>query len=214
MINQWNDIDLEMFKELFDFYRNHGGGSKDKVIEIQSLSGQYYEEDPCTRIFLGSKINPFDYRKWNESICTVFESFKDTIDIEDDLEMLNLCFFAPRRGYGPLITPLGATEKNVYNFWAASFGDMSEVENSSLKNGIYSRLILWFTKDANGKIVYDMSRKPTKFSLTERLVRVRIMDFSDWKKMVSEALESDRIPEYFSSSDIKKEDFGKVIEGD
>lgn len=215
MVSQWSEIDLEMFYEIFDFYKDHKGHSKDKVIEIQNLSGKYYEEVPYTRIFLGSKINPLDYREWNGGICSVFDTFKETLgveEIENEFSILNLCYVAD--GMGPLITPFGPAKKNIETFFATSFGDMNDVNNTSItkKDGMHARLILWFTKDKSGKIVYDMSRKKTTLPNTKRFVRIRTMDFSDWKQIVEFSIAHAKMPDEFVKDDIKKEDFGKVIE--
>ena len=214
MINQWNEIDLEMFYELFDFYRNHKGTSENKVIEIQNLSGKYYEEIPYTRIFIGSKINPLDYREWNSGICAVYDTFKDTLgkdELDEEFRVLNLCFFA--ESAGPMITPFGPTPKNIDTFFATSFGDSEKMQNTSMeRKGGYSRLILWYTRDKDGKIVYDMSRKKTTLPDTKRYIRVRTMDFSDWKLAIEDSIIHARVPDYFSKDDITKEDFGKVTE--
>ena len=215
MISQWSEVDLEMFYEIFNFYKEHRGHSEDKIIEIQNLSGKYYEEVPYTRIFLGSKINPLDYREWNTGICAVYDTFKDQIgvdQIEKEFSTFNLCFVA--EGMGPMITPFGPTDKNIKTFFATSFGDMAEINDSpiSKKDGLFSRLILWFTRDKNGKIIYDMSRKQNSTPDTKRLVRIRTMDFSDWKKVVDSSIIYAKIPDDFAKDDVRKEDFGKVIE--
>ena len=214
MINQWNEIDLEMFYELFDLYKNHYGTSENKVIEIQNLSGKYYDEVPYTRIFLGSRINPLDYREWNSGICAVYDTFKDALgkeEIEEEFRVLNLCFFA--ESAGPMITPFGPTPKNIDTFFATSFGDSEKIKNTPReRKGGYSRLILWYTRDKNGKIVYDMSRKKIVVPDDKRYIRIRTMDFLDWTLAIKESIVHARVPDYFTKDDIKKEDFGKVIE--
>lgn len=213
MINQWSEVDLELFYEIFDFYKNHKGSSEDKVIEIQNISGKYFDEVPYTRIFLGAKINPLDYRESNPGICSVYDTFKDSLgkrELDEEFRVLNLCFYCAAGG--PLITPFGPTAKNIDTFFATSFGDTDAVKRTSMKKSMYNRLILWYTKDKDGKIVYDMSRAPITVPDSQRLVRIRTMDFSDWKKMIDESTRCAKFPDYFEKDDISSESFGKVTE--
>ena len=213
MITQWSEVDLELFYDIFDFYKNHGGSSEDRVIEIQNISGKYFNEVPYTRIFLGAKINPLDYRESNEGICAVFDTFKDKIggkELEREFSVFNLCFYCVAGG--PLITPFGPTEKNIDTFFATSFGDLKDVKRTSVKKSMYNRLILWYTRDKDGKIVYDMSRAPITIPDSQRLIRIRVMDFKDWKNMIDESRRYAKFPDEFEKDDISRESFGEVTE--
>lgn len=209
MIHQWTEIDIGFFKEIFEFYKNHQGDSENKVIEIQNLSGIHYGEVPTVRIFFGAKINPLDYREWNSGICSVFDSFSGVIGsdyVRDEYQALNLCFFSD----GPMITPFGHGNKNAETFMITAFGNMDELKKTII-HPPSDRLVMWYWKDKNGTIVYDMTRRPTNLSDEERFIRIRTMDFSDWKKTADSAIKHAKFPDSFTQNDLKKEDF-KAIE--
>ena len=205
MIHPWTEIDIEFFKEIFEHYKNHQGESEDKVIEIQNLSGIHYNEVPTVRVFIGAKINPLDYRDWNSGICSVFDNFSGIIGddyTKEEFSTLNMCFFST----GPLITPFGHGNKNSDTFMITAFGNMDELKKTVIP-APSDRLVMWYRKEPDGTIVYDMTRQPTDLPDTKRFIRIRMMDFSDWKKIIDGAIKHAKFPDDFTKDDLKKEDF-------
>ncbi len=206
MIQNWVEVEVELFREIFDSFLNHSGDTTGKVIEIQSPASIWYKgrDDMQARIFLGSGINPLEYRKWNEAICSVYEHLTDLFgeetSLKDDYGRLNLCMF----GHAPFITTVGSCEDTVKMFWETSFASEDEFSERNKKLIKLDQLVMWYYKKGD-KIYYDMRRLPRKD--VDHLVRIRVMDLDDWKKIVSDAIvNGGEFSKDFTKDDIKKSD--------
>ena len=109
-----------------------------------------------------------------------------------------------------MITPFGHGNKNAETFMITAFGSMDELKKTIIHPPA-DRLVMSYWKDKNGTMVYDMTRRPTSLSDEERFIRIRTMDFSDWKKTADSAIKHAKFPDSFTQNDLKKEDF-KAIE--
>lgn len=208
MIKEWVEIDVELFKTIFNSYLNHEGDSTDKVIEIQYIPNIWEAQSPAeeVRMFLGSGIDPFEFRDANSVICKMYERFvKEGLinEIEEDLKKLNICYFQEGQ---PLISPIGATDTNIRLFMDTCFGDEDDIKDNEMYKTLrkLDKMVLWYVRNKNGKIVYDSSRKSVPDS--KKTVRIRSIDLSDWKKMILEGVTLGRFPEKYKKDDVDKED--------
>lgn len=217
MIQNWVEISVDLFREIFDSYISHKGNSADKVIEIQNPAEIYYGTN--SRTFIGAGIDPFEFRTYNELMCQACESLEHghpdkAESLREDINILNSCDI-PKYISGPLISPIGATPENIKLWWVVHFGSISDMEAlSSLKDKIddFKVGVCWYFRDENGKIVYDMRRKNTATNEKDMLIRIRSIDLADWKKMIYETISINEFPAEYMKEDIKKEDFSKVLE--
>ena len=207
MISEWKEVDLDLFYEVLRKYLNHIGDSDDKVIEIQNLADAYYDPPIKTRVFLGAKIDPFDWPDWNDRLIGIIKE----LGVEYFKSKCDLIFCSLAFG-GPMMSPLPRSGKTLEMFLSTSFGDEDSIrelwKGQTQSTGM---LIFWYSRNSEGKIVFDMSRKPITIPDTERYVRMRIIDFPEWKRLVNETVRSTQHPEELTKDDLKPEDFGEVI---
>lgn len=204
MINKWTELDLELFYEVLRKYLNHVGDSDNKVIEIQNMSDVWYDPFIKTRLFLGAKINPLDWEDWNERLVTAIRGFGEST-FRSYCDLLFCCL-----GYAPIMSPLPKTGKTLDMFLATSFGDEAATRDF-WKGQENEKLVLWYSRDEDGGIIYDMSRNPITLPDTKRFIRIRTMDYSDWKDMVEKTIKTTKQPEELTKDDLKKEEIKKVI---
>lgn len=205
MIQNWVEIDVGLFREIFESFLNHQGDTQDKIIELQSPAAIWYnsiDNVAGTRIFIGSGIDPMDYRKWNEPICKIYENFSEMFgdEVKADYKKLNLCMF----GRAPYITTMGSCEETIKMFWETSFASRDEFSERNKNLANLDQLVMWYYRKGK-KIYYDMRRIPRKD--VEHLIRIRVMDLRDWKNEVALALANDgAFRDSFIKDDIKKSD--------
>ena len=213
MIQEWREIDLDLFRQIFSAYLNHQGDTEGKVLEIQNISGIYFEDftdedGSCCRIFLGAGMNPLEFREFNELVAETYDKFGDLDPefqnkIEEDLKILNVCYFQSGQ---PLISPIGATKKTIDIFFLTCFGGMSEIAKfKEVPLEKFEHSILWYSKDSEGNVKYNNLREDDISDL-DKLIRVRVMDLSDWKKMVYEGITLQCFPDRYKTEDLHKED--------
>ena len=207
MIGKWEEISVELFKEIFNFYLNHEGSSVDKVIEIQNI--QCIGQDNETRIFLGSKMNPLDWKEDNKLVVELYDKMKKHglgEKVLDDISILNVCYF--QQG-APLISPIGATSENINLFLMTCFGNKEELDDNPLFSLIkdINETVVWYRRGSDGKINYVTTRP--KISDSDKLVRIRVMDYKDWEKIISEGTRSGYFPDKYKKDDIKAEDINR-----
>ena len=207
MIKDWVEIDVELFKTIFYSYLHHEGNSVGKVIEIQYIPNiwEASRSEDEVRMFLGSGIDPFEFKDANEMVCEMYEKLMvmGATEVKEDLKKLNICYF--QEGI-PLISPIGATDTNVDIFLNTCFGNDEDIVDSDMYKTFRSldKMIVWFVRNSAGKIVYDTSRKTVPDN--KKLVRVRSIDLDDWKKMIYEGITLHCFPDRYKKGDVKKED--------
>jgi len=208
MIKDWVEIDVELFKTIFNSYLNHSGDSVDKVIEIQYIPNiwEAANEKDEVRMFIGSGLDPFEFESSSSPIRKIYEKFSEMgmgKEIREDLKKLNLCYFQEGR---PLISPIGATPTGSELFWNTCFGDDEAISDSEFYQTLRSldKMVVWYVRGRNGKIIYDSTRKAIPDS--KKLVRIRAIDLDDWKKMIYEGITLGCFPDRYKKGDIKKED--------
>ena len=207
MIKDWVEIDVELFKTIFYSYLHHEGNSVGKVIEIQYIPNiwEASRSEEEVRMFLGSGIDPFEFKDANETVCKMYENLMvmGVTEVKEDLKKLNICYF--QEGI-PLISPIGATDINVDIFLNTCFGNDEDIVDSDMYKTFRSldKMIVWFVRNSAGKIVYDTSRKTVPDN--KKLVRIRSIDLDDWKKMIYEGITLRCFPDRYKKGDVKKED--------
>lgn len=212
MIQEWVELDVELFKTIFYTYLNHEGNSEGKVIEIQYIPNIWEAEksEDEVRIFLGSGLDPFEFQEANSAVCEMYERMCERFskmgleeEIKNDLKKLNVCYF--QEGI-PLISPIGATDTNIKLFLDTCFGDDEAISDNELYQTLrkLDKMVVWFVRNEDGKIVYDSSRKAVPDS--KKLVRIRAIDLDDWKKMIYEGITLRCFPDRYKKGDVKRED--------
>lgn len=207
MIQDWVEIDVELFKTIFYTYLNHEGNSEGKVIEIQYIPNiwEATKSEDEVRMFLGSGIDPFEFKDANEMVCKMYEKFMKMgmTDVKDDLKKLNICYF--QEGL-PLISPIGATPTNIQLFLDTCFGDDKDIADNKMYKTLRSldKMVVWYIRNAAGKIVYDNSRRSVPDN--KKMVRIRAIDLDDWKKMIYEGITLRCFPDRYKKGDVKRED--------
>ena len=208
MINDWAEIDVELFKEIFNTYLNHGGNTTEKVIEIQNISSICLgagPRDEC-RIFIGAGLDPLEWKEDNEMVYKMYKSFLDAglgDKMKNDLSILNVCYF---QDGSPMISPIGATKNNIDLFLDTCFGNKEDIQKNPLYKTIkdLDQTVIWYRRRKDGKINYVTSRP--NISDKEKLIRIRAMDLDDWKTMMLEGTTVGRFPEKYKVNDIKQDD--------
>lgn len=217
MIQNWVEISVDLFREIFESYVSHRGNSTEKVIEIQNPAEIYFGTN--ARTFIGAGLDPFEFRSFNEVMCKTCEMLEkggdlgDSASLREDIKILNSCDI-PKYIAGPLISPVGATPENLKLWWTIHFGSLSDMEKiSTVKDKIddFKAGISWYFRNKNGKIVYDM-RRENNIDEKDMLIRIRSIDLADWKKMVYETISINEFPAEYMKEDMKKEDFFMVLE--
>ncbi len=215
-MTEWNEVDIELFKEIFSMYWSHSGDMDNKVIEIQNLNS-IYDGNSDIRIFLGAGIKIKDYKPWNiasyqiinmmSSIMKDLPGFKNLDDCE-----LSMCMLEK----GPRIIPLGAVGDHFNLILSACFGEKIE-ENSAVAKALggtvspLDMLSLWFYKDASGKYIKSKSSDSQALQGITKLLRIRTFDLDEWKRIVSDYTKNQyKLPESLYKDDVKKENILKI----
>ena len=179
MIYKWNEIDLDMFLEVFDSFWNGEDWTKDLVLEVQNIPAILANYSD-SRVYFGKKISVNDFKEDNKSIINFLESAKGIIT-DDDLEhttRLSMCILDGRQAR---ITPVSI---NSYDLIRSCFG-LYLKDGGNLFNYMSQLMSLWYIKVNEKKYVDTRKNSPKKYTDKEKLVRMRTMDFKDWMQLVS-----------------------------
>lgn len=174
-MTKWNEVDIEMFREIFDMYWNKHPGTEDKVLEIQSLRA-IKEKAPEVRVYLGSGIFIEDFRDSNQESLKFIEGLRKTFGPEFMRAHISLCLLTS----GPKVIPIGKSKEHYNLIWNSWFGDSSEEVNNSSGIELLKPVILWYTKNA-GKYILGNYNTPN-IPLSERKIRLRGWFLGDWKQ--------------------------------
>lgn len=189
MIYKWNEISLEMFKDILESFWNHESWTSGKVLEIQNLLA-IKEGAPDIRIYFGADIKLKDWEKYNPFTMAMLETFGMSMDVIDKYDKLSVCMLSEKC---PRISPLGLPE-HFKMIWKDFFGGYpkdwdEEIPETSVSKEAGSPLTLWYTTDDTGKKICDRRKSRTSNTIEEKYVRIRTIDYPDWLKMVTEFVE-------------------------
>ena len=181
MIYKWNEISMEMFKDIFDAYWRGDDWSKDKVLEIQNLSA-IKDGIPDIRIYFGKGIDIYDWAEWNKSAIEIIKKMDSIMPINVLIshKKLSMCLLIDQ---SPKITPLGSVDVHYNLIWNMCFGANYDI-NLDFDFDISSNqsLNLWYTK--NGDLYEVHTENNTNIPDESKFIRVRSIDLKDWNDMI------------------------------
>ena len=187
MIKNWQEIDMEMFKEIFNAYWNGESWTLDKVLEFQYLD-KIYNDQNSVRVYFGNGININEWKEFNKDTLELMNALSNKFlskTVKDILSKttLSMCVLED----GPRITPLDSSIKAHYDMmWSTTFGHKSAYPEV-VKN-ITNPIILWYCKEGNyynlGSIDLHNIQEKDKF------VRLRAISLNTWKDMIYNYVES------------------------
>lgn len=186
MVYKWNEISIEMFKEIFTSFWKGEDVSKGKVLEIQNLPAIKSECEDI-RIYFGGDIKLYDWKEYNKVHIMLLENMTERMGIPlSEIigeEKFSMCMLNETK---PKITPLGLPD-HFDLIWSTCFGGKIK---DNVKQFVKIPLNLWYIKDKNGTKTCDVSEDAgPRYSDTEKYVRIRSIDFEDWKEMISKHAE-------------------------
>lgn len=188
MIKNWNEIDMEMFKEILDSYWNKEDWTLDKVLEIQYLD-KILDNKSSTRVYLGNGININEWKDFNKSTLDLMDMLTDMFMPDKSIKEIlsNTCLSMCILEDGPRITPLSNTKDHYNLLWSTSFGHSSI--NKEITNMISNPIVLWYWKDDN---YFNIGSNDLSDTMQEKdkLVRLRGISLDTWKDMMYKYIES------------------------
>lgn len=189
-MSKWAEIDLEMFIEIFDDFWNNADWTTNLVLEIQNIPALLAR---CSesRVYIGNKINLYDFKEYNENTISFLESAKsllrDRFRIdnemleESDPTKISLCITTDGI---PKITPIS---NNSFNLLTSCFGIVNEGSNDPIQIYASSLMTLWYIKTNKGKRILDYRKESFKnYNNSQKYIRMRTLDYDDWYKMIKE----------------------------
>lgn len=213
MIYKWNEIDLNMFLEIFDSFWNGEDWSKELVMEIQNIPAILSDQGD-SRVYFSRKINIYDFKEDNESTINFLESAKEVLNgvdehpiTTDTKEILyknsNLSMSILLDDGLIRVLPFSISSYDVIRH---CFGLCVKSEGS-LMSYVADLMSFWYLKDKNtGKRKVDITKNSAKrYSNDQKTIRVRTMDHDDWRKIVEGYKKGEKMK--YTEDDLKKDDF-------
>ena len=208
MIYKWNEISLDMFKDVFDAYWRGDDWTCDKVLEIQNpIAIKSYWSD--SRIYFGKGIDINEWSDWNKESLRLINSINPHISMKSLItnQKISMCLLEG----GPRITPLGSVGVHYNLIWNMCFGADQKISSDlELSFPREKSLCLWYTKE-DGKYIID-PYKYNDYDNFTKMIRVRSIDLVDWKEMMKNYTKTNDISYLDMSNDIPKQSivFNKI----
>ena len=175
-LGKWNEINLDMFKYIFDMYWKRKPGTVDKVLELQNLIA-IREGCPDVRVYFGAQIKLEDFKDYNQNSIDFINVLRSSLGEEFMKSIISMCI----NTRGPRITPLGDNKPHRELIMSSCFGEESDSEIAKM---IPNPIILWYQKTEDGKyITGDYADKNAPY--TKKFVRLRGWKYEDWKEMMN-----------------------------
>ena len=205
MVYKWNGIDLNMFLDVFDSFWNGEDWSLDLILEIQNIPA-IISNYPLSRFYLGKKINIYDFKEDNEQTINFMESAKNILrennlnsDELDNITSLSMSILDEKR---VRVVPISASS---YDIMRSCFG-LYNKGGSSLLSYMSELMNLWYIKKNDGQRIIDLAKGASKnYSDNEKCIRMRTMNFEDWKTMVDRYKMTGKLDNI--ENDLNKSDF-------
>ena len=194
-----------MFLDVFDSFWNGEDWSLDLILEIQNIPA-IVSNYPLSRFYLGKKINIHDFKKDNEQTINFMESAKNIFkennlnsDELDNITSLSMSILDEKR---VRVVPISASS---YDIMKSCFGLYTK-GGSSLLSYMSELMNLWFIKKNDGQRIIDLAKGASKnYSDNEKYIRMRTMNFKDWKTMVDRYKMTGKLDNI--EDDLNKSDF-------
>lgn len=205
MVYKWNEIDLNMFLDVFDSFWNGEDWSLDLILEIQNIPA-IISNYPLSRFYLGKKINIYDFKEDNEQTINFMESAKnifrennlDSSEL-DNITSLSMSILDEKR---VRVVPISSSS---YDIMRSCFGLYTK-GGSSLLSYMSELMNLWYIKKNDGQRIIDLAKGASKnYSDNEKYIRMRTMNFEDWKTMVDRYKMTGKLDNI--EDDLNKSDF-------
>ena len=205
MVYKWNEIDLNMFLDVFDSFWNGEDWSLDLILEIQNIPA-IVSNYPLSRFYLGKKINIHDFKKDHEQTINFMESAKNIFkennlnsDELDNITSLSMSILDEKR---VRVVPISSSS---YDIMRSCFGLYTK-GGSSLLSYMSELMNLWYIKKNDGQRIIDLAKGASKnYSDNEKYIRMRTMNFEDWKTMVDRYKMTGKLDNI--EDDLNKSDF-------
>lgn len=206
MIYKWCQIDLEMFEEIFNEYVSLASWSVNKVLEVQNIPSIILGQN-SERFYLGNGIKLSDWISWNEGSIMLLDTINNALPGFKDLiinnNKISSCFLCDS---GPKVTPMGI-DIHYKILWNTYFGQNFKIEDKFIFKDVDCEIRpdFWFTK--TGEDPELITYRPSKtrcLSNSQKFVRIRAIDLSDWKEMINSYLKHNNDVKYLKcEEDIK-----------
>ena len=161
MVYKWNEIDLNMFLDVFDSFWNGEDWSLDLILEIQNIPA-IVSNYPLSRFYLGKKINIHDFKKDNEQTINFMESAKNIFkennlnsDELDNITSLSMSILDEKR---VRVVPISSSS---YDIMRSCFGLYTK-GGSSLLSYMSELMNLWYIKKNDGQRIIDLAKGARK----------------------------------------------------
>ena len=205
MVYKWNEIDLNMFLDVFDSFWNGEDWSLDLILEIQNIPA-IISNFPLSRFYLGKKINIYDFKEDNEQTINFMESAKNIFrennlnsDELDNITNLSMSILVEKR---VRVVPISASS---YDIMRSCFGLYTK-GGSSLLSYLSELMNLWYIKKNDEQRIIDLAKGASKnYSDNKKYIRMRTMNFEDWKTMVDRYKMTGKLDNI--EDDLNKSDF-------
>lgn len=181
-VSKWGEIDIELFKEIFDRYWKRESNTVDKVLEIQNLVaiGEGY---PDIRVYFGANIRIEDFEEYNSVSLNIVNSIRNSLGDSFMRDVnLSMCILSD----GPRITPLSVEKAHYDLIWYNCFSDPDKITYKSSDFSV-SPMTLWY-----GKTKEELYVPGKDINGSKRYVRLRSWNYSDWRKAIDSYCTDDK----------------------
>lgn len=216
IVNKWNEIDLEMFLEIFDSFRNHEDWTERLILEIQYVPFLMIDKETCFhRLYVGYMGEKF-FMEHNKSLMDditkasssflkskgakvdenfssfVVETMKNFIN-KDTISLVTLSSEPTTKSRHIDFIPLFRGSLNLFYKYLGLKG--KDYENRAVPVSIetpnrLSVMSYSYLKDTtDNKIIINFTNKEIKETDNiKRYIRVRTIDRDSWETMVDDYL--------------------------
>lgn len=211
IVNEWNEIDLGMFLEIFNDFKEKTDWTKNLILEIQYVPFLIY--DHSTRIYVGNVGIDF-YKKYNEKLYnmilnvlsplskTLFgdkdEFLTDSLGNPikfgglDNITLISLGIIEGKKDIA-VIPLIGNSLKLFYNYLGlGNDNDNNELKRLGIKPPKTALYYSYYKDITDNKIIINFSNKSLNLKEDKNIkqyIRVRTIDINHWKEMIKDYIE-------------------------
>lgn len=188
--SKWNEIDVDMFCEIFGMYWRRESHTTGRVLEIQN-PWAIKEGHPECRVYFGASIKQEDFLEYNKDSIDFIKYVRSNV-LSDFMQQVNLgiCIVADSK---PKITPVSNFKLNYDLIWYSFFYGKVEDKNSGnpFSNFILLPCVLWFLNPpGERRYVIGDYEEDGKIPGSKKYIRLRTWEYESWKNMMREYCKS------------------------